>query len=74
MKRRLVLRGVLETRIRHPPLRTGTTSVREVAARVGFADPAAFSRAFKRWTGRSLSQVQREGWAASAVAVAQNFK
>ncbi len=38
-------------------LRTGTTSVRDVATRVGFSDPAAFSRAFKRWTGRSPSQV-----------------
>jgi len=32
-------------------LRTGRTPVRDVAARVGFADPAAFSRAFKRWSG-----------------------
>jgi AraC-like DNA-binding protein len=37
-------------------LETNRVSVKETAALVGYSDPAAFSRAFKRWTGFNPSE------------------
>lgn len=40
-------------------LRSGGLTVDAVAARVGFSEAAAFSRAYKRWTGRRPGEVVR---------------
>jgi AraC-like DNA-binding protein len=39
-------------------LRGGKASVNETAYLVGFSDPAAFSRAFKRWSGKTAQEVR----------------
>ena len=49
LRRRLALRLVREQGL----------SVKEAAYRLGFSDPAAFSRAFKRWTGSSPGEMRR---------------
>jgi AraC-like DNA-binding protein len=41
-------------------LNAGHHSVNQIAYRLGFSDPAPFSRAFKRWTGRSPSAFARD--------------
>ena len=41
-------------------LRIDRISVKAVAYKLGFSDPAAFSRAFKRWTGLSPSMARSE--------------
>jgi AraC-like DNA-binding protein len=46
----------LKLALRH--LCEGGLSVNATAFRLGFSDPAAFSRAFKRWTGKSPSQAR----------------
>lgn len=42
-------------------LEAGKTSVNEVAYLTGYSDPAAFSRAVKRWTGRSPKALRGRG-------------
>ncbi|HEX8525807.1 helix-turn-helix domain-containing protein [Allosphingosinicella sp.] len=49
LRRRLALRLIREQGL----------AVKEAAWRLGFSDPAAFSRAFKRWTGSSPNSVRR---------------
>jgi AraC-like DNA-binding protein len=48
LRRRLALSYLAERRV----------SVNEAAYLTGFSEPAAFSRAFKRWTGASPSTVR----------------
>ncbi len=48
LRRRLALRLVRDQGL----------SVKEAAYRLGFSDPAAFSRAFKRWTGTSPGEMR----------------
>lgn len=48
----------LRQRLARRFLRSENYSVKKTAYQLGFSDPAAFSRAFKRWTGRSPSELR----------------
>jgi AraC-like DNA-binding protein len=52
-----VLEG-LRRRLALKLIRDEGVAVKEAAWRLGFSDPAAFSRAFKRWTGRSPREMR----------------
>jgi AraC-like DNA-binding protein len=54
-----VLRAV-RRRLANHYLRDKGLSAKETGYRLGFSDPAAFSRAFKRWTGSTPSAFRRE--------------
>lgn len=41
-------------------LESGVVSVAETAALLGYSEPSAFSRAFKRWTGVSPGRFGRQ--------------
>jgi AraC-like DNA-binding protein len=49
VRRRLALRFIRDEGL----------AVKEAAWRLGFAEPSAFSRAFKRWTGKSPAEMRR---------------
>jgi AraC-like DNA-binding protein len=46
-------------RIACEELRRHDVSIREVADRLGFSEPSAFTRAFKRWTGKTPAKYNR---------------
>jgi AraC-like DNA-binding protein len=48
----------LRQRLARRYLRRENYSVKKTAYLLGFSDPAAFSRAFKRWTGQSPSELR----------------
>jgi AraC-like DNA-binding protein len=38
-------------------------SIAEVGYLLGFSDPSAFNRAFRRWTGLAPKEYRKEAWA-----------
>ena len=57
---RTTLRALVDDvrRERADQLLAAGTSAKEVAFALGFSEPSAFSRAYKRWTGRAVSSVK----------------
>lgn len=55
-------------------LRGGKVSVNETAYLVGFSEPAAFSRAFKRWSGKSPREVRLANEARHSVEADRRLK
>jgi AraC-like DNA-binding protein len=54
-----VLLDETRRRIACDELRRSDVSIREVADRLGFSEPSAFTRAFKRWTGKTPAKYSR---------------
>ncbi|WP_240626010.1 helix-turn-helix transcriptional regulator [Spirosoma pollinicola] len=40
-------------------LREGILSIKDIALRLGFAEPSVFIRAFRRWTGQTPGMFRR---------------
>jgi AraC-like DNA-binding protein len=67
LKRRLAAHGVTYSSLAESELRerailllqSSDLSLEQVAERVGYSDVANFTRAFRRWTGRTPAQVRR---------------
>jgi len=66
LRRRLAAEGTSFQRIRDQlrrdvaiaALATGTVSIEDISRRLGFSEPSAFHRAFKRWTGSAPRSYQ----------------
>ena len=69
LRRRLAAEGTSFQRIRDQlrrdeaiaALATGTVSIEDISRRLGFSEPSAFHRAFKRWTGSAPRSYQPGG-------------
>jgi AraC-like DNA-binding protein len=51
---------LVHRRVADALLRDDALPVAVVSDRLGYSEPAAFSRAYKRWTGRRPSEVMRQ--------------